>query len=431
MTTNDNISHFKRNLSPGFLIDKVQEKGVVYCLKAGVDDIHSRMVRCFQPLRRRIHRLVYIWSWLFPSVRMFLRSAPQSKKRILAVWDFRVVPFTVGEMLVFQEMALVMRELHQVDKIDIILLCDAEQPARDDSGLNSQNFHYYFSKLLPMAFVNPHIGAVMVLDSPETLAAYIADNYDRYYIFPPYVDANGRSFTGYDQFSQYMQMFYAEHGHIPHLSCQPAMNSWAYQFLAATVRPRLPVIVQLRNTSIEHSRNARLEYWLEFFSFCEMRYDVMFVLIGDKSEIDPRFRNLPNVLVAKDHGTTVEQDMALIQTSMMYMGSTSGPNFMAMCSNLPYVIYGFRSCYEKLTPGQSMPWATPLQKLVWVPETKEQLIADFTWLYEHIDTVQWALHFDQLASDASVILQRREHFHGVVIEGMGERNKYVMDMGKK
>lgn len=369
-----------------------------------------------------MRRFVNLVSWLLPVLRRFLRSVAQSEKRILAIYDFRVMPFTVGDILLFcHEMALVLRELHKVDKIDIVLLCDAKHPARDDGGMDSQNFHYYFSKLLPMAFVNPHLGALLVLDSREMLEDYIADNHERYYIFPPYRDAQGRHLNGYEGYFNYMQTFYTEHGYLPHLSCQPSMVMWTRQFLAEKVRPRFPVTIQLRNTSITVDRNARLECWLDLVTFCQSRYDVTFVLIGEIGEIDPRFRYLPNVLIAKDYGTTVEQDMALIQTAMFYMGSTCGPSLMALFSDLPYVLCNFQTVHEKLDPEQPVPWATPLQKLVWKPETSEQLISDFTWLYDRIDRAQWGNEFDELANEANAKLKRRLHFHGAVIEGLGQR----------
>jgi len=199
------------------------------------------------------------------------------------------------------------------------------------------------------------------------------------------------------------------------------MVMWARQFLTANVRPRLPVIVQLRNTSTSPARNAELECWIEFFAHCETRYDVTFVMIGRKDEIDPRFRQLSNVLIAKDYGTTVEQDLALIQTGMVYMGSTCGPATIAVFSDLPYVLYKFRPVHEKLVPGRPLPWATPLQKLVWETETTERLIVDFTWFYEQIDTIKWGQDFDRLAQEAEDKLRRREYFRGVVIEGLGEK----------
>lgn len=415
------FSQWKLYPSSCLIVNRLKEKGVIYCLKAGASIIYRRY---FEALIRFISQLGNLMSWNFPSLRRFLPFVPQSDKRILAIWDFRVVPFSYGDILwLCQETALVMRELHKVDKIDIALLCDVEH-VRADGGMDAQNFHYYFSKLLPLAFINPHLGALLVMDSPDMLTKYIADNHERYYIFPPYIDSKGRSLTKYEQYFNYVQTFYFEHGFVPYLSCQPAMVMWARQFLATLVRPHLPVTVHLRNTSTDISRNTQLECWLEFFSFCQTRYDVTFILIGAKDEIDQRFRGMSNVLIAKDHGTTAEQDMALIQAAMFYMGKNSGPACMACLSDLPYVIYGWIVIHEKLIPGQPLPWATPLQKLVWEAETTEKLIADFTWLYEQMDTAQWAFKFDQLAIEAISKLKRHQNFNGVVLEGLGKKKEH-------
>lgn len=125
-----------------------------------------------------------------------------------------------------------------------------------------------------------------------------------------------------------------------------------------------------------------------------------FVMIGEKEEIDPRFRGFSNVLIAKDYSTTIEQDLALIQAGIMFLGTTSGPATMALFSDKPYVIYGFQTVYEKLETGQQMPWATLLQKLVWGQETTEKLITDFEWLYNQIDREKWRIEFERLAGDA-------------------------------
>lgn len=86
------------------------------------------------------------------------------------------------------------------------------------------------------------------------------------------------------------------------------------------VRPHLPVVVHLRNRTDQADRNADLESWLGFFTSCKDRFDVKFIVIGTREEIVSRFRDLRNVIFSKDYSTTIEQDCALIQTALMYMG---------------------------------------------------------------------------------------------------------------
>lgn len=401
----------RRYFSISFIVKKVRGKGIVWCLRTGIKRVFAKP---FDHLKRA----KYLLSWLFPSFRSIFFTISKADKRILAIWDFRVVPFTVGELLYCQEMTLILREIHHVDKIDFVLVCDERQPARSDGGMTNDNFHFYFSKLLPVVFANPHLGSVMIMDSPDMLTKFIADNHERYIVFPPYRDNSGKYLARYSQYFNYMLNFFEENHYIPHLSCQPAMQMWARKFFADKVRPKFPVVVQLRNASTATYRNADLDCWFEFFAICEKQYNVTFVMIGEKDEIDTRFRQLSNVIVAKDYNTTVEQDLALIQVSMLFLGTTSGPMTMAMFSDLPYVIYGFRTVHERLVPGQQLPWATSLQKIVWEPETIEKLTYDFNWLFKQIGTEKWGENFDRMALEAKDKLMRRENFDGNVISGL-------------
>lgn len=73
-------------------------------------------------------------------------------------------------------MTLISRLEHNVDRVDIVWLCDPDNPARGDQGISAQNYHYHLSALLPLAHVNPHLGSFMLMDSPEALESYVTDN---------------------------------------------------------------------------------------------------------------------------------------------------------------------------------------------------------------------------------------------------------------
>lgn len=409
MTASNDVPHWKRYLSPSFLADKVREKGVIWCLKTGLSKVYRRLRwvagKPYRRLYHFAHQIVGRTSWMIPALGFLLRSATQSEKRILAICDFRTMPYAVGELLYFQEMTLILRLEHNVDKIDIVCLCDPTNPARNDQGITTENYHYHLSALLPLAHVNPHLGSFLLMDSPEALESYVANNLHRYYVFPPATDIVGLRRTYKDYFNRVLR-FYAEHGFLPYLSCKPTTIMWAYSFLQQEIRPYLPVVVHLRNRADRVDRNADLESWLGFFMSCKDRFDVKFIVIGTREEIEPRFRCLDNVIFSKDYGTTVEQDCALIQTSLMYMGSCSGIAVMALFNNVPYIVSNFRPGHEDIPYGSQLPWATPLQRLVWEPETTELLIDEFTSLFHHIDTSRWRQEFDRVTRGSSARLKR-------------------------
>lgn len=300
---------------------------------------------------------------------------------------------------------MLLRLEHKVDKIDVIWLCDSKNPARPDQGMTQDNYHYHLSALLPLAHVNPHLGSFLLMDSPGAVESYVVDNLHRYHVFPPSRDYLVKQSTYTDYFNR-VQRFYTEHGFIPHLSCKPAMISWAYSFIEKEVHPNLPIVVHLRNRSDARQRNAILESWLEFFAFCKGKFNVKFIIIGTRGEIDPRFRCLENVIYSKDYGTTVEQDVALIQTSLMYLGTCSGINIAAKLSNVPYILFRYRPVHAHITYGSQIPWAISLQRLFWEPETTGLLIHEFTDIYRQIDILQWEQNFDKVVRGNSTIFKK-------------------------
>lgn len=375
------------------------------CLKEGPSFVLASFQYHLHSVTRR-RRVT--WNAEKPERAKSVRKSFSEKKRILGIYDFSRSPFTLGEILVFQELTLVLRMVHQADKIDLIWLYDPDS-FRRDCGLNRDNYHYFFSRLLPLAHVNPHLGSFMLMDSAEMLESYLADYQERYVIVPPYQDAKGRTVRLYSEYFNYICDVFADHGHIPDLSCRPAMVSWGRLFMDKLVGPRIPVVVHMRNASDNTARNANLECWLDFFEHCQKRSDTCFIVIGEKNQLDERFRSLSNLFFAKDHGTTAEQDMALIQACCFYLGSTSGPSNMAVFSQTPYVIFNPRPSTEKLPPGSQHPFATPLQKLVWQPETTDLLIKEFTELFARIDTAKWKAVFQrEVQKDRKKLVRRFE-----------------------
>ena len=116
------------------------------------------------------------------------------------------------------------------------------------------------------------------------------------------------------------------------------------------------------------------------------------MLIGEIEEIDERFRKFNNVIYTKDYGTNVEQDLALIKSADIYVGSNSGPAIMSMFGDSPYLIFGYKVVHEKLEYGSQIPWANSLQKIFWQTETAKLLISEFTLIFESISKSESTVH---------------------------------------
>ena len=293
-------------------------------------------------------------------------------------------------MLFFQAFAMMLQLENEADKVDIIWFCDPSNPARRGIGITPDNYYSHLSALLPIAYINPSLGSFMLMDSPQVLESYINDTAHYYCAIEPTMKEFSAKYKSYRNYYRRILSFYTKTGYVPHLSCHKGILQWAHSFLSQKVFPKIPVAVQLRKASNSLRRNSRLDEWFQFFIYCKDKFDVKFIVIGNREEINPEFQSLENVIFSKDYGTTVEQDMALLQISLMYMATTSGPNIMAWFSNLPYVIYNYDSFYVNLPYGSDrLPWATPLQKLVREPETTESLIDQLSKTLDSIDMTEW------------------------------------------
>lgn len=128
---------------------------------------------------------------------------------------------------------------------------------------------------------------------------------------------------------------------LPRLRPRPALRQWAHDFLALHAATDRRVSVQLRRNPKTPLRNSDYESWKRFFRHAQSSYPVRFFLICSLDEIDQEFRSLGNVVLAKDFQTTLEQDLALIESCDFHMGPSSGPGSIAMFNSRPYCMFGF------------------------------------------------------------------------------------------
>jgi hypothetical protein len=313
-------------------------------------------------------------------------------KRVLLVWDFQVVPYSLGELLYLHMRAAILQWLHKAEKVDIAFVCDPAAPARKDQRLTSRSYQSNLMALLPVALMNPALGNFYLFDSNSQLEAHLSKNLMVYSEIWPSAEAYSSRQPAYTDNFAFIEAFFQQHGWTPQLACHPGLQDWARSFLLEAVLPEVAVAVHLRNNlRLEHSlgRNSRIDCWIEFFRHCYGKFPVKFVVICARSEINPQLRECPNVVLAKDHQTSVEQDLALIQACGLFMGGASGPALMAVFGSLPYLIFNVRTVHETRPPNTQHIFASAQQKLVWQPETTDLLIREFTALYKNLNPEQW------------------------------------------
>jgi hypothetical protein len=191
-----------------------------------------------------------------------------------------------------------------------------------------------------------------------------------------------------------MQEFYNTYGYIPYLRIGERESSWArWLYLNYLPENTIPVTLSLRQLAGDSKRNADTFVWLSFIDKCKDDFpEVVFVFVGLKEEAFDGLRKRSNVVVAKDFGTSIIEDFALIRTSFLYMGVASGVNLVAIFSDLPYLIFQSPNVIKYgLRPGENFTFATNLQKLFGtaIMVTPELLLSEFKKLYSKLNRNQW------------------------------------------
>lgn len=349
---------------------------------------------------RPIKRFVRFLLWLIPSFYKLVLKKHSSERRLLVIYDLSAQPFSIGDILIIQEAALVLRDNEGIDLVDFALVCDPKHPTSilEHKSITENNFFFHLASVLPAAQINPHLGSFFVFNSHYRLQRFILDNSDLYYVWPSAWKFAKQGYLYYEVFNHLLYNYYKKNKTIPHLSCRPIFIEWARGFYQQYVLPFIPISVQLRNNKeFGTHRNLRIEEWLKFFQYCEDRYPVKFVVVCALSEIDNRLRNHKNVIVAKDFHTGLEHDLSLINTSILHMGASSGMGMMALFNSRPYLISNtdiVSHLYRDMIHDENFLrffFSNPLQRFSVGLETTDQLIKEFSRMWDAVDVAEWTL----------------------------------------
>ena len=324
-------------------------------------------------------------------------------RRILGIWDYMALPWSIGDPLVFVEMLSVLKLETGAEAVDICIVCDREAPngIRSKPGqdiVTPENVPDYALEHLPLFSTSPYLGSVFQFLSRDEFHSFLKNNLQRYDIFPPL----GRHLAGTYNFiggcTDFLeiQKFHKKHGHVPYLRVGQRDMAWANWFYTTHLgKNAIPVTLTLRRSRDFDERNADIKVWMDFLDRCGTVFpNVTFVVAGLREEARDDLRTRPNVILSKDHGTSVMEDLALIRASLLYMGTNSGVNTIALFSDLPYLIFQFPA--DKLhtvgfKTGKNFSFATANQKVFTtdIMVTPDLLFEEFKGVYSSLDIAGW------------------------------------------
>lgn len=347
---------------------------------------------------------------LFPALRYLFFGKSPVGKRILGIWNFNATPPSIGVFIEFQMRLMCMAYEHKAGKIDIAFIYDPAKVVVDEkkySWANPSNFHYHFQEMYPLVNINPKLGSVFIFNSHQQFESFVLQNSGRYILHPTFFDYKNGSESRPN--ISYVRDFYLKHNFLPKFEFKKSTLNWARAFVKKYIDDKLMVIANIRfNFAYSPQRNSDLGAWESLFRHCSSKYpDVVFVVPGrdnETREIRQRIGELPNVIFSKDFHTNIEQDLALIELSVLYMATIFGPASLPLLTDhIPYVLTKYANPeplydFMWLKIGGHFPWQNiDIQHLIWdaqEKETAEVLIREFEHVFGRIDKERWKERVD-------------------------------------
>ena len=334
-------------------------------------------------------------------LRLFFSSTKYSKKHILGIYDLKTLPWSAGDPLLFIEKLNTLKIIHNADMIDVCIIYDKENPTgiRKDSKIKMNNAQDYMMDFLPLFNTCPYLGSVFQFNSRKEFNDFLKNNIHKYDIFPSLRQYLDESYNFVGQgivILKELENFYKKYGYIPYLRIGERYRYWANSFyLHYLPRNTVPIVLSLRQplSTVKSVRNADPKVWLAFIDKCKVVYDdIVFVVVGTREEIFQGLRERSNVIIARDYGTSIIENLALIKSSYCYLGTASGPTTIALFSDLPYLIFQMPEIEKYgLGEGNSFSFSTDRQKIFSsdISATVELIFSEFKELISRLDKNKW------------------------------------------
>lgn len=367
--------------------------------------IKSTLKKIMGSRYRSVGHKVRVIIWIFPTLARVLFFPKRDKAKFLLIYDLETQPFSVGDFLLFQEVATIIKGLQKYSGINLVIVFNESNPTPSDvafKSINAENFRYNLISLLPISFISNYIDELHIFNSKEKFECYLSGISDDTETFPSGWKLNlTREYLYYSIFDEIIYPYYLREGSVPELKFSNFLNNWTNSFFQKNAPNKVPITVNLRlNNIFQKNRNSDFCCWLDFFKYAERHYqDAHFFIICSEAEIDARFRDLENVTMVKDFRTRIDEELALIKNSAIHLGASSGPALAAWFGSNPYLIMN-TTLHEQVFANERLVikdgpdilrfgFANSLQRFIVGPEKLEILIPLFDECIQSSSVSQW------------------------------------------
>lgn len=309
----------------------------------------------------------------------------------LGLYDFSYGPYALGDALTWSMNLACLAADRGCAGVDQILFIDPKRPAsRYQPFITGLTAPAAIDALLPAFLCTPGLRSLKVLRDAPSFHAFLWRQGLRRPMWPSLWQHLNRKL---DQVSHFrINAFWRRHGFLPKLGAPRGHDGPAADYLARHAAGRLVVAVNLRQSAraplpANLFRDSPAAEWQAFFEVMARRHrDVLFLLLGGYGEWDRMLLRLPNLLVPRQDGLGLGEELALVARADLFMGTSSGFAAMATFADRPYLItkveHLFARYVEVPVGAPHYPFGKPYQRLLWEEEDRDRLLAEFEALRE-------------------------------------------------
>ncbi len=307
----------------------------------------------------------------------------------IGIYDFSYAPYALGDVLTWQVNLMCEAYERKATHVSSILIADQYVPSNAfQKHITSVNYKFYLNNLLDAFLCTNPLDSIKIFNCRYAFNDFLALKTTK--AAWPTFDGHLKKCLDYSSHKK-VNRFYREHGFVPELQIPLGYKDWVQQFFKDHFSQKYVVCVNIRQARLKKEpqslyRDSSADVWFDFMQYIhKINQDVVFVLVGGYEEIEDRFSSLPNVIVVREIGLNLAHELAILKTSNLFMGTSSGFAAMATFSGTPYVITNYDPNAAPETEieigAKQYPFAKKNQILDWGTEKLETLTTLFLEIY--------------------------------------------------
>jgi len=311
------------------------------------------------------------------------RQEDYRKRRILAIYDFIDLPFSI-DICTFIINAELERRRKGCEKIDVAFVCHESDPGPPRHPyVNENNFrHYLYNLGLEITRLFDSVGSIYVFDNRRLFMDFFAKFKRQYFIFPPDYKSSLPIEMRSDRPAVHEWINSADAAAAdPSLLCLRAPQEQVAvvrKWILKHVYPKVPITITLREWDWwQPKRNSNIPEWqklIDYYHDSEMGFIVLrdYYKLYEAPVLSGR-----NVIYYNEPVTSLSLRAALYQECTLNLLVSHGcETLVAFNGSSHYITFKFamedtsssleaKRLHLGLRPGDDFQGATKYQKLVW------------------------------------------------------------------